>query len=254
MNTKTLRDNFYIDTEYEVIYEDKDILVIDKPAPLAVHPVGVYAELNLHTLLKNDPRWTDVPMKLVHRLDAETSGVLVIARNYEAARSLGKQFLAGQVHKSYEAVVFGRPANSTGDITFPLGFDASSGFQTVRIHDAEKGEVAQTRYEVLNSGDEFSHVKLTPFTGRTHQLRAHMALIGHPIVGDKIYVDLEIFRRYVLNGLDDEMIARLKLPRLALHASQVSFTHPTTKENVTFVSFVAPLISEFIETHIPVNA
>ncbi len=241
-----MKDTFYVDTRYGIIHEDEDILVIDKPAPLAVHPVGSYGDLNLHTLLKKDPRWVDSPIKLVHRLDAETSGVIVITKNYEAARSLGKQFLAGQVDKTYEAVVFGCPAEAKGDMNFPLGYDSTSGFQTIRIKDEINGEIAHTRYEVLSSNAEYARVKLTPLTGRTHQLRAHLAILGHPIVGDKIYVDLNIFVRYVKGGLDAEMIARLKLPRLALHASEISFLHPNGRERMKYVSALAPLIQDFL--------
>lgn len=244
-----LKEDFYIDTDFHIIHEDEDILVVDKPAPLAVHPVGCYRELNLHTLLMNDARWKGVSMKLVHRLDAETSGVLVIAKHYEAARSLGKQFLAGLVQKKYEAIVFGTLAQTQGDIEYPLGYDSSSGFQTIRTHDPEKGEKAQTKFEVLKSGDVFSHLRLTPLTGRTHQLRAHLAFIGHPIVGDKIYVDLNIFRQYVLHGLDGGMLSRLKLPRLALHASEILFTHPRTREVLIFSSPMAALLRDFLVQH-----
>ncbi len=241
-----MKENFYIDMDYGVIHEDSDVLVIDKPAPLAVHPVGCYAKINLHTLLKNDSRWENSQMKLVHRLDAETSGVLVIAKHYEAARALGKQFLAGTVQKSYEAIVFGQPSESEGEIHFALGYDDSSGFQTVRIHDPERGEEAHTDFRVLGSNEHYSRVKLTPHTGRTHQLRAHLALLGHPIVGDKIYQDLNIFRQYVLNGLDEEMLSRIKLPRLALHATQIAFAHPASRENVTFFSPLPPLLRKFM--------
>ena len=241
-----LRDNFYVDTKYRIIHEDEDFLVIDKPAPLAVHPVGAYSELNLHTLLKNDPRWTECDLKMAHRLDAETSGVLVVAKNYEAARSLGKQFLQGRVQKEYEAVVFGCPAQAQGEIVFPLGVDDSSGFQTIRTWDAEHGETAHTKFEVLRSSACYARVKLMPLTGRTHQLRAHMAFSGHPIVGDKIYVDLNLFSRYVKGGLDQEILERLKLPRLALHAARLSFEHPRTRTQVSFSAPLPPLLLDFV--------
>ena len=126
-----MRENFYIDTHYQIIHEDEDLLVIDKPAPLAVHAVGAYSKYNLHTLLKNDPRWIDSPIKLVHRLDSETSGVLVIAKNDEAASFLGKQFLNGQVQKKYEAIVFGCLREPQGEMAalycFVFLFIASRG-------------------------------------------------------------------------------------------------------------------------------
>lgn len=243
---RPLADNFYVDTDFGILHEDEDILVINKPAPLAVHAVGSYAELNLHTLLKKNPRWMDCPVKMVHRLDAETSGVLVVAKNYEAARSLGKQFLAGQVQKEYEAVVFGEPPEDHGDITFPLGYDASSGFQTIRIRDEENGERAHTQFEVLSRKDGYARVKLMPRTGRTHQLRAHMALYGYPIVGDKIYIDLQIFVRYVKNGLDEEMRSRLKLPRLALHATRLTFRHPRSNGSFSFSCELPALLRDFV--------
>ncbi len=239
--------NFYIDTDYRVLFEDDALLVINKPAPLAVHPVGSYVELNIHSLVKKDPRWEGISMKMVHRLDAETSGVLVMAKTYEAARSLGKQFLAGTIEKEYEAVVFGTPNPSEGLIDFPLGHDESSGFQSVRTHDAENGEKAQTQFKVLKSGAEYSRVLLKPLTGRTHQLRVHMALIGHPIVGDKIYIDLKIFAKYVVEGLNDEMMERLKLKRLALHAGKITFTHPHTRELLSVSAPLPKILSDFVE-------
>ncbi len=232
----TSRDNFIIDTQFGVIHEDEDILVINKPAPLAVHPVGCYAELNLHSLLKKDSRWADTKLHFTHRLDAETSGVILVAKHYEAARFIGKEFLAGRVHKKYNALVFGVPDQKERRIELPLGHDSSSGFQTVRIIDHENGETARTDYKVLWSNDRYAYLEVQPLTGRTHQIRAHLSFIGHPIVGDKIYIDIEIFSRYVIQGLDEAMLGRIKLPRLALHACSLSFNHPGQKAEVTYTS------------------
>lgn len=229
-------EDFFVDTRFGIIHEDEEILVVDKPAPLAVHPVGAYSELNLHSLLKKDPRWENTALHLAHRLDAETSGVLVIAKNHEAARFMGIEFLKGRVRKKYKALVFGLPNEKEGEINFPLGYDASSGFQTVRVIDAENGEAAVTRFRVLWSNEDYSYIEVEPLTGRTHQIRAHLSFIGHPIVGDKIYIDLGLFTRYVMNGLDDAMLERLKLPRLALHALSLSFAHPKERKEVTYES------------------
>lgn len=228
--------NFFVDTNFGLLYEDDDLLVFDKPAPLAVYAVGSYSELNLHSLVKKDPRWSETEVRFVHRLDAETSGVIVAAKNERAARAIGIDFLHGRIQKTYRTVVFGVPDPAEGLIDLPLGHDASSGFQTVRIVDREKGQESHTRYRTLSVHGGYARLELEPLTGRTHQLRAHLSFIGHPIVGDKIYVDLKIFERYVLGGLDEEMLERLKLPRLALHAYAIEFTHPTTRQSVRFES------------------
>ena len=229
-------ENFIVDTKFQVIHEDEDILILDKPSPLAVHPVGAYSELNLHSLLKKDKRWRDSQIRFVHRLDAETSGVICAAKTAEAARAMGIQFLEGLVEKKYRALVFGVPPHAEGIITFRLGNDSSSGFQTFRVHDELNGEEAVTRYHMIFTTGVYSCLELVPMTGRTHQLRAHLSLLGNPIVGDKIYLDLNIFKEYVLGGLNDEMLKKLKLARLALHATSLRFRHPRTNEEVQFVS------------------
>ncbi len=213
--------NLHINTDFKINFENDDFLVVDKPAPLAVHPVGCYAELNLHSLLKKDPRWQDTQIRFVHRLDAETSGLVLAAKTPEAARFAGIEFLKGRVQKTYHALVFGEPAEKEGLIDLPLGNDLSSGFQTLRVLDREKGQESRTLYRVLWSEKNYSYLEIEPLTGRTHQIRAHLSLIGHPIVGDKIYIDAGIFKEYVLNGMDPAMLERLKLPRLALHASRL---------------------------------
>jgi RluA family pseudouridine synthase len=238
--------DFIVDTNYRVIHEDEELLVLDKPSPLAVHPVGAYAELNLHSLLKKDPRWQNIRLRFVHRLDAETSGVICAAKTQEAARHLGIQFRDGRVEKKYRALVFGMPPHAEGVISFRLGHDLSSGFQTVRVRDDRHGEEAATRYRILFTTGEYSYLELVGLTGRTHQIRAHSALLGTPIVGDKIYIDLNIFREYVLHGLNDPMLRRLKLARLALHAASIRFHHPRTNTEVEFISQPPPFILQVL--------
>ena len=170
------------------------------------------------------------------KIRLETSGVLCAAKTEEAASFIGKEFLNNRVEKTYHALVFGTPEHSEDEIRIRLGHDASSGFQTVRIADEKDGEEAVTKYRILWTAGGYSWLELRPLTGRTHQIRAHLALIGHPIVGDKIYIDLNIFREYVVGGLSVDMLKRVLLPRLALHASSLSFRHPVTREMVRFTS------------------
>lgn len=229
-------NNIFIATDFGVLHEDDDILVVEKPAPIAVHAVGAYAETNLHSLLKRDPRWRESDVRFVHRLDAETSGVIVAAKNADAARFLGLEFLHGRVSKEYRALVHGMPPHAEGEIDFRLGTDAGSGFQTVRVRDDKNGEECHTRYRLIFTDGRYSFLEVVPLTGRTHQIRAHLALLGTPIVGDKIYIDLNIFREYVLFGMNDAMLERLKLPRMALHATRLVFRHPASKELVEFRS------------------
>ena len=236
--------NFIINTNYRVIYEDDEILVLDKPSPLAVHPVGAYAELNLHSLLKKDPRWQDTDIRFVHRLDAETSGVICAAKTEEAASFMGIQFLNGLVHKKYRALVFGTPPHAEGVISYRLGNDQSSGFQTVRVRDDKNGEEAVTQYRVIFTNGTYSFLDLIPLTGRTHQIRAHLSLLGNPVVGDKIYIDLNIFKEYVMGGLNDAMLERLKLARLALHATSLHFRHPRTHLEAEYNSACPPFLSQ----------
>ncbi len=235
---------FFVDTRFGVIHEDEDLLVLEKPAPLAVHPVGSYGELNLHSLVRKDPRWADTNVHFAHRLDSETSGVILAAKTHEAARSCGIEFMKGRARKLYHALVFGRPSLPEGTIAVPLGSDKSSGFQTVRVPDLDKGERAATRYRVLRTDGAYSLLEVSPFTGRTHQIRAHLSFIGNPIVGDKIYIDISLFQRYVLGGIDDEMLGRLKLRRLALHSSELTIRHPRTRRIVTFRSPAPDFYSE----------
>lgn len=236
--------NFYVDTKYGVIHEDASYLVLEKPAPLAVHPVGSYFELNLHSLLLKDPRWEGTKLHFAHRLDAETSGCILACKTPEAARFAGIEFMNGRVKKKYRALVFGTPAEKEGEIDLPLGNDKSSGFQTYRVVDHEAGEAARTRWRLLESFGDYSWLEVEPLTGRTHQIRAHLSFIGHPVVGDKIYVDVSLFQRYVITGLDAQILSRLKLKRLALHATELVIRHPETREEITFRSTAPDFMKE----------
>jgi RluA family pseudouridine synthase len=243
--------NFHISTDFSVIHEDDDILVIEKPAPLAVHAVGAYAEMNLHSILKRDMRWQESDVRFVHRLDAETSGVILAAKHEAAARFMGLEFLNQRVAKTYRALVHGVPPHAEGEITHRLGTDASSGFQTVRVRDDKNGEDAHTRYRLVYTDGRYSMLELVPLTGRTHQIRAHLSMLGNPIVGDKIYNDLNIFREYVISGMNEAMLDKMKLRRMALHATRLVFRHPGTKEHSEFRSPCPAFLSQVLQCPAP---
>ncbi len=237
-------EDLYVETDYKILYEDAFFLVVDKPAPLPVHPVGRFKEKNLLSLLIKDLRPGGEGLRIVNRLDSETSGVVLVARSGAMAGKLGILFEQRQVVKEYHAVVFGTPEAKEGTITASLGLDVESG-HNIRTEDP-RGETAQTDYQVLSSAGGYSLLKVMPQTGRTHQIRAHLSFLGHPIVGDKIYIDPRIFERYIHEGWQENMRPVVKAERLLLHASRLEFRHPVTGDLVKFASQIPPCFDSFL--------
>ncbi|MFH2002265.1 MAG: RluA family pseudouridine synthase [Planctomycetota bacterium] len=234
--------------DVEVLYEDELMLVINKPAGVPVHPVGMNLHRTiltaLHHLYRNpdDPE-KDVHPRLVHRLDLETSGVLVVAKEDATLKALTAQFKARIVKKEYIAVVYGLLEADEGEIDLPLGYSDNPAVPYRQEVRAEDGHKAITRYEVIKRNDRLTWVRLLPQTGRKHQLRVHMAALGHPIVGDKIYGPDEKYyfkARYAPPGPED--LKELLLPRQALHAYKLDLVHPGRN---AWISFEAPLPEEF---------
>ncbi|MBA3875046.1 MAG: RluA family pseudouridine synthase [Chloroflexota bacterium] len=209
-----------------VVHDDPDFAVIDKPAGMTVHPgVGNEKGTLVSALLS---RWPEVAkmnivekrVGIVHRLDKDTSGLILIAKNDAARIKLQAQFQARTVSKVYIALVEKMPATVTGVIEAPIGRDPN---QRKRMAVLRGGKPAVTEYQVIDHhfiGDQ-ALVRVTLHTGRTHQIRVHMAFIGSPIVGDSVYG----FRKQ-----------RIKLKRQFLHAAELSFDHPTTGERLKFES------------------
>ncbi len=203
--------------ELPIIYEDDDVIVINKPEGVLTHAKGgISDEYTVATMLSSRVNFNDTGDRpgIVHRLDRDTSGVIIGARNTEAATHLQKQFADRKVEKTYIAVVEGTPKINKAIINLPIGRNPSKP-STFRVD--SNGKSAETFYEVLASNEKHSLVKLSPKTGRTHQLRVHMAHIGNPIVGDRIY-------------------GRKSL-RLMLHAKELRLMLLSGKEQ-TFVSKV----------------
>lgn len=219
--------------DLDVLYEDDHLLVLNKPAGLVVHPgAGVRTGTLVHALLARGQKWStiggEVRPGIVHRLDRNTSGVMVVARTDAAHRGLADQFRDRLVEKQYTALVFGRPEPRRGLIDAPIGRH--------RVHRArmavrDQGRPAQTRYRIEEEMGEMSLVLASPLTGRTHQIRVHLASLGHPIAGDHLYGWLECDRRLRSPGIREALES---FGRLALHATRLCLEHPRSGAKLDF--------------------
>lgn len=205
------------DLPIEIVYEDEDLVVVDKPAGMLVHPS--HREKN-GTLLNalafhfnRDPARGVIRPGLVHRLDKETSGLIVVAKNQRAHRILCRQFQRKQVEKRYTAIVHGVMSENEGVINGDIGRDAELKFWVLK----EGGKASETRFRVLQRKQDTTLVELEPVTGRTNQLRIHCASIGHPIIGDKE------------RGGDASR-------KLCLHATKLGFRHPADSTDRKLIS------------------
>jgi 23S rRNA pseudouridine1911/1915/1917 synthase len=223
-----------------VLYEDEDLLVLSKPAGMVVHPgAGVASGTLVHALLARGPHWSNIGGEerpgIVHRLDRGTSGVMVVARNDRAHRALAAQFKAREVEKSYLALVWGAVAEDQFDVDAPLGRDVR---RRRRISTrTAKPRSASTTFQVLERLGVFTLLEARPRTGRTHQIRAHLDSVGHPIVGDAEYGG---DRAHTLGaGACRDAVAAFH--RLALHARRLAFSHPADGRRL---AFEAPIPAE----------
>lgn len=216
----------------DVIFEDKDILVIDKPPGLVVHPgVGNQEHTLCNALLHHTRRLSSINKErpgIVHRLDKDTSGVMVIAKNNAAHLELAKQFKTHEIERRYIALVEGLMEFEEGIVDVPIRRH-SMDRRKMAVSFAGEAKLAQTFYKVLGRYQGYTAVALFPQTGRTHQLRVHLNYLGYPVLGDSVYGDKKNFFR------------------LALHAKDLGFAHPSTGK---FVKFSCPL-PEAMKTAMP---
>lgn len=205
----------------EVVHEDLAVLVIAKPAGLVVHPGrGNWSGTLLNALLAHSPQLTGVPRAgIVHRLDKETSGLLVVAKSLEAQTSLARQLQARTVKREYLALVHGRVARN-GRVEAPIGRHP---VQRTRMAVAARGRPSITHYEVLKHFAQATLLRCRLETGRTHQIRVHMQSLGHPLVGDPVYGK---------KRSADKLLGAF--PRQALHAERLEFIHPVSLEAVAW--------------------
>lgn len=229
---------------FDVIHEDDAIVVVDKPAGLVVHPgAGNETGTLANGLLARYPDVVDVGERvrpgIVHRLDAGSSGLLVVARTQDAADALIEQFADHSATRAYLALVWGHPAAAHGVIDAPIGRSRRDPLRMAVVAD---GRWARTEYRVLDRFDSPAKLALLECrleTGRTHQIRVHLSSINHPLVGDPTY---------------GQRRPKLQVERPFLHAAELSFIHPTTCERVTFRSELAPDLADRLSTLRPVAA
>lgn len=221
--------------EEAILYEDNDIIAINKPSGLAVHG-GSGVSLGLIEALRNaDEKYRRV--ELVHRLDRDTSGVILLAKNRGTLKHLHQQFASGGIKKTYWALVEGTWLKRVTEVNAPLKkIELKSGERIVRV-DVE-GKASLTRFSILEKYKGYTLVQANPLTGRTHQIRVHCQCAGHAIVGDDKYCDDQI----------NTAARKFGINRLMLHAHQIYFTHPKTSEKVTITAKLDASLEQMIKS------
>ncbi len=206
--------------DLDVVYEDDDLLVINKPAGMVTHPaLGAASGTLVNALLAHVPARLPGDMLrpgLVHRLDRDTSGLLVVAKREESLRALGLAMKARRIEREYLGLVRGIPTHPLGTIEGPIGRDPRN---RLRYAIVGEGKPAVTHYEIREALREHAELVFRLETGRTHQIRVHLAAIGHPVLNDPLYGKLE---------------SRFELPGQALHAWRLAFRHPSSGEAMSF--------------------
>lgn len=245
--------------DYRILHEDEDLLVIDKPGNLPVHPAGKYFFNTLLTHLRTHGHRTALPEGreyfLPHRIDKETSGVLCLTKDSGSCAHVTRQFAERETAKTYLAIVHGAPPDA-GLIDRPVQRALNSRVElkmsTVVAGESgdlpEGAQTAQTEYRRLRTHGAFSLVECRPRTGRQHQIRVHLDSIGHPIVGDKLYgrSEEDAERFFERRWISPEAMAALILPRHALHAARLELAHPRTGRRLAFESPLPEDLATFL--------
>lgn len=223
--------------EIDVIYVDENVIVVNKPAGMVVHPGAGNAQNTLVNAILH--RWPEIIRVgeaerpgIVHRLDKDTSGVLILARNETAYSWLVRQFKSRKTKKTYLALVDGEPPSPTGRIETAIGRDEKIR-QRMAVVYGDKGKNAITEYYTLDSYRDHTLLEVQPLTGRTHQIRVHLAFVGCPVTGDKIY---------------GRRKKSLELPRFFLHAHKLSIKLPGEEEPTEFTAPLAADLQEILST------
>jgi 23S rRNA pseudouridine1911/1915/1917 synthase len=231
------------DIPLTIVFEDEHLLVLDKPAGLVIHPAagnfdGTLVNALLHHCAGKLSGVGGVARPgIVHRIDKDTSGLLVVAKTDVAHEGLAKQFAAHSIDRRYLAIVGGVPKASAGIVDAPLARSAANR-KKIAIVEGSRGKRAVTHWKRLDVLKDAALLECRLETGRTHQVRVHMASIGHPLLGDPVYG-----RAGKALG---KLLKELGFDRQALHAAELGFTHPVTKSNLSFVSPMPPDMQELM--------
>jgi 23S rRNA pseudouridine1911/1915/1917 synthase len=232
------------DIPLTIVFEDEHLLVVDKPAGLVVHPAagnldGTLVNALLHHCAGKLSGIGGVARPgIVHRIDKDTSGLLVVAKTDVAHEGLARQFAAHSIDRRYLAVVSGIPKLSEGVVDAPLARSATNR-KKISIVEGSRGKRAVTRWKRLKALKDAALVECRLETGRTHQVRVHMASIAHPLIGDPVYGRSGKTR--------DKLLKELGFHRQALHAAELGFTHPVNKHRLSFSSPMPPDMQELIK-------
>ena len=232
-----------------ILYEDSEVVVVDKPPHVAVHPSGRHLVDTLiqrvHAHYRDEIEAGRLAPRLCHRLDRETSGIVLVAKHSSTHPRLMAQFEGREVDKSYIALTHGAPPTERGFVAEPIGPAHASGIRLKMTVRAD-GLPSRTGYEMLERRGDYALVRCDLYTGRQHQIRLHLAWLGCPIVGDKLYgADEELFTRAADGVLDAADRAQLELDRHALHNHRLAFTSPDGDRRVEVESPLAPDLAEF---------
>ncbi|HEY0627414.1 MAG TPA: RluA family pseudouridine synthase [Allosphingosinicella sp.] len=232
------------DIALDIVFEDDHLIVVDKPAGMVVHPAagnldGTLVNALLHHCAGRLSSIGGVARPgIVHRIDKDTSGLLVVAKTDRAHEGLSAQFAKHSIHRRYEAVVAGIPNPPEGSVDAPLA-RSSVNRQKMAIVEGGRGKRAVTHYRLIRPLREASLVECRLETGRTHQVRVHMTSLGHPLLGDPVYGRTKSVHRDLLN--------QLEFKRQALHAAELGFLHPVSKEDLTFKSAIPSDMQELLK-------
>ena len=240
------------DIPLDIVYEDDDLLVVNKPAGMVVHPGHGHFESTLinalafHLGISQGPEAEDERMGiLVHRIDKDTSGLLVVAKKDDAQLNLAKQFFDHSIDRRYNAIVWGNVREDEGTIDANIGRDPNDRLRYRVYQDPEKGKHAVTHYRVLERFGFVTLIECKLETGRTHQIRVHLSSIGHPLFNDERYGGAEIRKGTIYSKYRQFIENCFKIcPRQALHARTLGFVHPSTKQ---WIQFDSPLPDDMVQ-------